>query len=140
MYAQNNEALLLEPETEEALPRLYSKRAIWGFSIFFSTIFGGVLLYQNLRDLDKKYEAKLVLLFASLYTVLGIFALNSLPNSSSSLTYIFNGIGGAFLSEYFFQKHMHQNFKPKKIWKALIISALVTIPFIIAMIYGNDLE
>jgi hypothetical protein len=38
---------------ELAIPTLYSKRAIQGFTIFFSTLFGAVLLMNNLKKLKQ---------------------------------------------------------------------------------------
>jgi len=42
-------------------PRIYSMKAIIAFSLIFSSIFGAVLLMQNLKDIGKKKEAKIVL-------------------------------------------------------------------------------
>jgi hypothetical protein len=53
-------------------PKIYSKRAIWGFSIFFTPLFGGLLLTQNLKDIDKKRQANLVLIVSTLMTILAI--------------------------------------------------------------------
>jgi hypothetical protein len=130
-------ALLAPAPAETLLLRLYSKRAIWGFSIAFTTIFGGVLLYHNLRDTGRRREAGQVLLFSVVYTVLAIWALNLLPHRSTALTYLVNAAGGGFLTEYFFRKYMPAQFTPKKIWKALLISLLILMPFLAALLYGG---
>jgi hypothetical protein len=127
------------PSDEALLPSLYSKRAVLGFSIVFATIFGGVLLYHNLRDTGRRREAGWVLLFSIGYTALAIWALNLLPHRSSGLTYVVNAAGGGFLTEYFFKKYMPARFTAKKIWKALLISILILVPFLLALFYGDDL-
>ena len=48
---------------EMLLPHLYSKRAIQGFTLFFSTIFGVLLLMQNLKEMNKPVARNQVLFF-----------------------------------------------------------------------------
>lgn len=125
--------------SKEVGPKIYSKKAIWAFSIFFSAIFGGVLLMQNLKDIDKRKEAYMVLLFSIVFTVSVIYIVNIPERPQTSLTYLCNMVGGLILSEYFFKKHFtnDKSYPKKKIWKPLIISILITIPFILALIYGQ---
>jgi thymidylate kinase len=129
---------LLDEATLLNTPKIYSKLAIRGFSIFFTSIFGGILLMQNLRDIGKKKEANIILLLSVLFTAASIFIVNIPAKPSTSLTYICNIIGGYILSEYFYKKYFPNDnmYEKKKIWKPLIISILITIPFIIAMIYS----
>jgi len=118
--------------------KIYSAKAIWGFSVVFAPIFGGVLLMQNLRDTDRKKEANLVLLFSILLTLFTILVVNFSPIKTSGLTFICNMIGGGVLSYYFQKKYFpdEDKFEKKAIWKALVISILITIPFIFALIYS----
>lgn len=122
---------------EEPLPKIYSKNAIWGFSIFFTTIFGGVLLMQNLRDIGNKKEANHVLIFSILFTILVMAVVNSLPSPNSAITLLCNGIGALILNEYFFKRNFptSNKYEYKKIWKPLIISIIISIPFVWAAIY-----
>jgi hypothetical protein len=126
------------PIVDEEAPVIYSKKAIWCFSVLFTTIFGGVLLMQNLKDVGKKKEAYLILLFSILYTAASIAIVNIPEKSTSSLTFLCNGIGGAILSEYFFLKYFPatRKYGKKKIWKPLLISIAITIPFLLAVIYS----
>ena len=39
--------------------KIYSKRAVFGFSLFFAPVFGGVLLRQNLIDYKRKKEGNM---------------------------------------------------------------------------------
>jgi len=133
MTEENN--LTLTELNQESGPKIYSKKAIWGFSIFFAPIFGAVLLRQNLIDIRRKKEANIVLLISIVFTVLTILIVNSMEKRNSSLTYLLNMGGGAILSEYFFKKYFpNDNYEYKKIWKALLISIVVVIPFVLAMI------
>lgn len=118
-------------------PYIYSHKSIWGFSIFFSSIFGGVLLMQNLRDLGKKKEANIVLIVSILYTVITFVIVNIPEKSISLLTMAFNFVGGYILSEYFFKSYIPEAeiYPRKKIWKPLIISIIISLPLILALIY-----
>ena len=126
------------PVMNESNPKIYSKKAIFGFSIMFSAIFGAVLLMQNLKDIGKKKEANIILLLSIIYTAITIYIVNIPDKPITSLTYLCNMIGGAILTEYFFKKSFpnEETFEKKKIWKPLIISILITIPFILALIYS----
>ncbi|MEP6466986.1 MAG: hypothetical protein ABJB05_11810 [Parafilimonas sp.] len=129
---------LLDEAILERTPKIYSKMAIRGFSIFFSSIFGGVLLMQNLRDIGKKKEANIILLLSVLFTAASIFVVNIPAKPNTSLTYLCNIIGGFILSEYFYKKYFPNDsiYEKKKIWKPLIISILITIPLIVAIIFS----
>jgi hypothetical protein len=125
-------------ETQVLSSKIYSKGVIMGFSIFFSTIFGGVLLMQNLKDLGKKKEANIILGISIGYTIISAILINLIELLSSKAVF-FNILGGAVLSQYFFSMYIpnENQFEKKKIWKPLIISILITVPFILAMIYAN---
>ena len=124
-------------EIENNSPKIYSKRAIMAFSVFFTTIFGGVLLMQNFKDIGDKKQANIVLLFSILYTILSITIIGLINAKGSLPTLLLNIVGGVILSEYFYPKssNANQNVNYKKIWKPLIISIIITIPFILAVIY-----
>lgn len=108
---------------ELAIPILYSKRAIQGFTIFFSTLFGAVLLMSNLKKVNKPKARMEVLVFGVAYTFLTILLLNYLPKTFF-LTMVFNLIGYAVLVEYYWNKNLGKELKhqKKQISKPLIIS------------------
>ncbi|MFN8282962.1 MAG: hypothetical protein U0U67_07085 [Chitinophagales bacterium] len=118
-------------------PRIYSKRAILGFSVFFTTVFGGVLLMQNLLNINRKKEAYIILAGSVLFTVLSIVIIDNVQHTGSALTYACNFAGGFTLAEVLQKKYFpdERNYEIKKIWKALIIAIIVTIPFIVALFY-----
>jgi hypothetical protein len=113
---------------ELAIPTLYSKRAIQGFTIFFSTLFGAVLLMSNLKKLNKPRARMEVFVFGIGYTFLTILLLNYLPKTFF-LTMVFNLIGYAVLVEYYWNKNLGKELKyqKKQISKPLIISFSILI-------------
>lgn len=134
--ADENNLTLTELDQENAA-KIYSKKAILGFSALFAPVFGGVLLRQNLIDNNRKKEANVVLLVSIAFTVFTILILNSIGKTTSSTTYLINTGWGLVLSEYFFKKYFpNDNYQHKKIWKALLISIAIIIPFILAAIYA----
>lgn len=120
------------PFEELVLPELYSKRAIQNFTIFFTTIFGAVLLMRNLKEMNKPKERFQVLVFGIGYTLLSIFLLNYLPKIFF-ITLLFNIVGYAILIEFFWNKTLGRDleYKKKKVWKPLIISILITVVLVI---------
>jgi hypothetical protein len=108
------------------LPVLYSKKAIQGFTIFFSTLFGAILLMSNLQKMNKLKARIEVFVFGIVYTIFTIVLLNYLPKTFF-LTLIFNIVGYAILIEYYWNKNLGKEFKheKKQIKKPLIISLSV---------------
>ena len=119
------------------IPKFYSKKAILGFSIFFSSIFGGILLMQNLKDIGMKKEAKTVLNTSIILTLLPFLLAWLMEKEVSTYTLLANIIGGVVLSEFYFGLYIpkEQIFESKKIWKPLLISLLITIPLLASVIY-----
>lgn len=118
-------------------PEFYSKRAITMFSALFSTIFGAVLLMSNLKAVDNRKGRFWVLVFGIIYTTLIIVVLNQFE-TNTNLALFFNIGGALILTEVFWNKQIGKELKhrKKKIWKPLIISIIITIPFILAIVYG----
>lgn len=114
------------PFEELEVPVLYSKKAILGFTIFFSTIFGAVLLMQNLKEMNKPKARNQVLIFGLVYTVFSTILLNYLPKSFFT-TFILNMIGYSVLTEYFWNINLGKDLvhRNKQIWKILGISLLI---------------
>jgi hypothetical protein len=135
MISTEEEPEILEEELEEEIedPVLYSQRAITGFSLFFSVIFGAVLMMSNLKDNPRAKWT--IFAFAISYTFVSVFVL-SLIGTSSLLTIAINGFGGAILTQYFWNKYIGAEtpYIARPIWRALIISLLITIPIALAII------
>jgi len=112
---------------EEKLPEIYSKKAILGFSIFLSTLFGGVLLFQNLMSVNRKKEAYTTLGISVVITILTAIVINIPEKPISAIAYVCGFAGGALLSDYFVPKYFPDEWQyPKKpIWKPLIIGLIL---------------
>lgn len=126
-------------QTINTLSPIYSKKSIWGFSLFFAPVFGGFLLRQNLVEDNRKKEGNLMLIVSILFTLITLFIVIYFEPENSSLTYLLNMGWGAILSGYFYKKYYPENdYKFKKIWKPLIISLLIIIPFVLLIIYSQE--
>lgn len=131
---QHDKAITTNAENN---PKIYSNKAIYLFSFLFSPIFGGVLLMQNLRDVGKKEAGFSVLGLSVLFTIAAIVIVNN--QMASQMVIICNVAGGFILSNPMYKKHFpnDEDYKKKDVWKPLIISILITVPFILALIYGE---
>lgn len=125
---------------ENNLPKIYSSKAILGFSVFMSSLFGGILLYINLRNLKKYKEANIVLVISIILTLLTYFVMSIPENPKSSLAYLCGFIGGGILSYFLFPKYIpnEEDFPKKQIWKPLIIAVLIVIVFISLIIFSDE--
>ena len=117
-------------------PILYSKRAIQGFTIFFSTLFGAVLLMSNLKKMNKPKARVEVLVFGICYTFLTIILLDYLPKTFF-LTILFNLVGYAILVEYYWNKNLGKELlhQKKQISKPLIISFAILVLLVFLQFY-----
>jgi hypothetical protein len=126
-------------ENQEEHVEIYSKMAIRGFSIFFSSIFGGVLLFINLRRAGLKSAANTVLAFAIGYTLVASI-LFSMVGGNTSASLLFNLVGGIILADYFFPKYFPDNdYYPKPIWNALAVSILICTALVLIMYYTGNM-
>jgi len=121
---------------DPSAPELYSKKSILVFSIMFSTIFGAVLLMSNLNAVNNQKAKIGVLSFAVIYTGLIIMVVNQFE-IKTNIGLPLNIIGGFLLTGPFWNNEIGRDFlhRKKKIWKPLVISFLIMIPFILAIIY-----
>lgn len=127
---------------EEKLPKIYSKKAILGFSIFLSTLFGGVLLYQNLIEVNKKKEAYTILAISVLLTIITGVIVNIPEEPKSSLAYLCGLGGGCLLSYYFMPKYFpdEEKYPQKAIWKPLVIAVVIVAVILFSIIYTASIE
>lgn len=75
--------------------------------------------------------------FGIFYTATSIAILNLLPQKTF-YALLFNTAGGFGLTSTFWDKYVRKEIKyrAKPIWKPLVISIIITIPFLLAIIYG----
>ncbi len=122
-------SILADEVSEEAvIPNLYSPTAILGFTILFSVLFGGILMFLNLRKLNKKATAINVLLITVGFMFLG-GVVAKFSGMNQWLVMLVNIIGGIVLIEFFWKKHIGNltQFNRKSILKPAIISVVITL-------------
>ena len=134
-----------QPENEDKLdsflkPKIYSRRAVRGFSIFFSPIFGGVLLWQNLRAIEKRREAGIVLAVSILLTVFPIALVMLFNIQNRYVGIILNIAGAVVMAEYFYRKYFpdESTYPNKAIWKPLIIGLVILVLFVWLVFVAPD--
>lgn len=105
----------------------YSKRAIIGFSVFFGTIVGAVLMAINVKE--NKQHITLTVVFGLLYAAL-IYYVGTLIGRSS-LTILLNALGGLFITEALWPKFIGKqvHYKAKEIWLPLVICIILFLAF-----------
>ena len=145
-FAENNN--IEEPEEEGV--EIYSKKAIWWFSVIPMPLFGGILLAINLWNAGYKQAVYTVVAFALLYNIAIEFlvswlmayykiiiplnykmdnnVLNEKIFALSGASVALNVIGGAILSQYFFKKYFpDDDYYPKSVSGPLIIVVMLMI-------------
>ena len=132
-------------EREDDYVEIYSKKAIWWFSILASPLFGGILLVLNLKSAGYKRAMYTVLAFVILYALVTNILINEYisvykidinkavanGNNSQLLTFCgivigFNIIGGLILAQYFFRKYFpDDDYYPKSVATPIFITVLI---------------
>jgi hypothetical protein len=118
-------------------PELHSKITITLFACIFATIFGAVLMMQNFKEVGNIKARNQVLAFGILYTAFSVFIINAIDvNVNLALPLNFGGAG--ILAEFFWNNQLGKEIRyRKKSWvKPAIISVIISIPFILALIFG----
>lgn len=130
----NNDSVIF---TEEHIPPIYSKKAIMGFSVFFSPVFGGFLLMKNLRSIGRVKAGYLVLLLSIALTAITIYVVSLPEKPTSGLSFICNGAGGALLAEVLHKRNFpfEASYKKKPIWIPLIFGLAICLIFFLLSVY-----
>jgi uncharacterized membrane protein len=132
-----HEEIIDSPDVQQESPKIYSKKAIWVFTILFAPLASGFMLRQNLLDIGNRRAGNNALLVSILCTATTMVIMNTIPNAPSSLTYGLNIGWAALLSEYFFKKHFPgTDYQHKSIRKPLLICLAILIPFLVIVFYA----
>ena len=118
---------------------LYSKRAILIFSALFSTIAGGAMMAQNLRDIDQPAAARTALWGSIGYTLLLLWATSILPGKGGGTFLPFLiGYAGSWGLEAYFSKFLanRDSFPVKSIRKPLLICLVIFTPIVALVLYA----
>ena len=117
---------LIDYEEQEEIV-LYNRTTIFVFSIFLSTIFGGILYYQNLTSIGKKKFVLPLLLFCIVWNYVTIKLIRQITDNLWIEIIVPNMIGGLILSIPFWNYHFKEiiSFKSRKVWTPLAIVVLL---------------
>jgi FtsH-binding integral membrane protein len=116
-------------------PELYSRRAIYFFTIFCSVFFGGTLMFLNLRKMKNKQGQIIVAIYSILYGVIS-FTILAQFQRNTILTLLVSMIGSFPLYNYFWGKYVGTitEYKAKSIWIPLIIALVILGLFLIVVL------
>lgn len=115
-------------EIPVSLPVFFSQTAILAFTIFFSPLFGGVLLALNVKKTNKNAVWQIVL-FSLVFTAFsGYVSYYLAPGSFISL--LIPVAGALLLSEVLWNNYIGKNIKYEKrsVMIPLIVAAIIAIP------------
>jgi len=120
-------------------PPIYSRNAVRGFAIFFSAIFGGVLLMQNLNSIGKPGEGRIAIGISIVITICEIALGMLIGQTTSSVGIILSVVGATVLSEFVYKKYIPNelDYSKKPIWKPLIVGLIIFVPLVALVIYGG---
>jgi len=132
-FFRSSKSLKKNVVTDPNAPLLYSKIAVSSFSIFFTVIFGAILLAINIENKMNKIK---VIGFGVLFTTLAMLIGNLILHSTLYVLAI-NAVGAYFLSTDFWNKYIGREIKyrAKPTWIPLIISIIIAALLLISMLY-----
>lgn len=118
-------------------PELFSQSAINGFSIFFSTLFGAILLAINMNRVGKGNKTYIIITLALGYTILEGWLVTAQPKNTL-LPLFFNFIGALLLNTVAWNKYIGRNtqYRRRPVWIPLAIGIGLSLLFVIALANG----
>ena len=140
VVADNNEEISIFDDLKP-LPVYYSERAIYVFSILFSTLFGAILMAINLKNSEKKKGTWQVVTFGLIYTIGISWGLSYAPKSSTGLSIGLNAIGAYVLRQFFWIKYIGKdvNYTKRSVLIPAIVGIFIALLVIVAVIYASGL-
>lgn len=139
-FKKKQEELKIEKSEEQeeqhpkasVLPVLYSQTTILAFSLFFSTLAGGILLAINASRISKKGILPIIL-FSVLFTVAQSIATYKV-NDPNNILLIAIPISGAFiLSQFFWNRFFGKNIQYQK--RSVLVPLIIVLIIFIPMAY-----
>lgn len=125
-------------KNSDQLPKLYSKNAIWFFSIFFSLVAGTLMMHANLKQLGNTKKATQVLFFGLSFILAQgviILYLSEITEHSQAVALAFTFIGTALMYYLFWEKTIpkDQEFSPRPTIFPMIICLMIMIGVLLLM-------
>jgi len=122
--------------TDEAAPILYSKRAIYTFTFFFSVIFGAGLMVINLRTLRRPEGVVPTVSFSIGFLATVFLVLDYLQSSSGTITsrgYLVSYLGSWLILKLIWDKYIGKDQKYRK--RSVFFPLLVGIALIVGYLF-----
>lgn len=115
-------------EDESPKPRLYSKMAVFLFSFFFATLFGGVLMALNFNESKHQNARWHVIIFTAIFTGASFYVLNQMPPTPIA-TILINAVGGFILSFVFWNHYYGESiqYEKRSIMMPVVIALAITL-------------
>ncbi len=123
-------------------PLMYSRQALYGFTVFCGALFGSIMLAINMINIGKAMNALWVVLFGIAFTAAQIYIISTFGNEGSggSGAYL-GGFIAAYIFDYFFWRPFigySTFYRAKPIWIPLIIAVFVIGLIVAGIIYGKQ--
>jgi hypothetical protein len=127
---------------EISLPQLYSVVSIMVFSVLFSVIAGGIMMFVNFRRTGHKAESFRVLGFSLLFTLISVIILSFAGATSPVISVILNILGGYLIEQLFWNRVLGPgfNYHKQEVWGALIVAILIISPLVWYVIQSGAFE
>lgn len=126
------------------LKDLYSKKAIFFFSVFFSPMYGAFLLGYNFKLIGKQNKAYALVILSIVFVFFfggfsGFFIDNDVLDAVIGV--LFNVVGGVVLSRFFWNKYLGKdvNYIAKNITYPLLLSVLIVMVYYLVITFGNQI-
>lgn len=121
-------------------PLMYSRRALYTFTVFFGALFGSIMLAINISKTGKAINALWVILFGIVFTAVQIYVIKTYaqPGAGGSGA-ILGGIVAGYCLDYLFWKNFigyATFYRAKPIWIPLAIGLVIAAMVLLSVIYG----
>lgn len=118
----------LEENNNNPEVEIYSKRAIWWFSIF-SPLFGAILLMINMWNAGYKRDIVKIIFFLIAWMILSNVLVIYVPVNAIIIAVALTIAAAAILAEYFFVQYFpEKDYYPRSIDVPLFILLIITVP------------
>lgn len=118
-------------QNAESLPRLFSIRSIFFFSIIFSTFFASILMAFNLNVLKQRKSITPLVTFGLFYTAMIASISQYLPSIAWFLAILLNGIGAYLIVRFFWNSYVGlKNYESRPVTIPLLIGIGISLPLI----------
>ncbi len=124
--------------SEYERPNLFSKNAIWIFSLFFSVLVGVILLRINLKNLGYQKKANEVLIFGVLFLIaqgIARYYLMQITAYSLEIGIIIGFIGTALLYHFYWERVIPADleYNKRSVFIPLMICFLLFLPILLML-------